>query len=478
MTRTIGRATVVAALLSVATTAAMAQPTGSAPNYGCPLGETKSTSCVNGGGSSLAAFVYAAPATTTPVFAGGEMTQYAASTGGTTGISYVTAGSGAGQKAFALNDPSQYATGIAVDAYTVHFGASDAFVDANSSLFPYVASSTGAVTLLPTGGRFIQIPMFATPIAITVNNAKMTANGKITLKDDDLCGIFSGKLTNWNQTSAHTQLTAGTIHVYWRADNGGSGTTYLLTQHLAKVCTTANTATGITFAATTKFATLFPGYIAPATSTSLWGMPPTGYSNFIAANHNGGVADGVNNDATNSAIGFNSPDYTAIAATPATTTAPKPYTSLFVAKLLNAANNIAYLPSLANVTLAITNPGAAIDPTPPTGTALAAGVQTSWVPQIPQPASGYPIVGYTNLMFAQCYKSVTVANSLKGFLTKHINGVYKTLLNNNGFVPMLGTSKTGFGLAISNVFLNNTKGYNLNIGNTTACGALTTAEKR
>lgn len=467
MIRTISRATLVAGLLSAATTAAMAQ-TGSAPNYNCPSTAATATTCINGGGSSLAAFVYATPATTTPVFAGGEMTQFAASTGGTTGFSYEKASSGAGQAAIQLNDPSQFGNGDAVNAFAVHFAASDAYIDSKSVLFPYV----GAGLHLPTGGQFIQIPMFATPITIPVANAKMTTNGSVTLTDNDLCGIFSGKLTNWNQTSVSTKLTAGTIKVYWRADNKGSGTTFLLTQHLAKVCTTANTATGITFSATSKFASLFPGVVTPPNDgTTLWTMP-AGYTTFVGVKGSNGVADGVNNDATVSAIGYVSPDYTSVAATPATTTAAKPYTKLFVASLMNASNATAYLPTVTNVNLAITNPGSATDATAP-ATAAAAAIQTNWVPQIALPAKGYPIVGYTNLLLMQCYKSTTVANSLVSFLTKHFQGSYTTLLQNNGFVPTVGGSSTGFGGAILKSFLSNQSGYNLNIGNVTACKGVT-----
>ncbi len=481
MIRTLSRATFVAALISAATTAAIAAPTGSAPSYGCPTGAaTASTTCVNGGGSSLAKNVYVGTNTVTPSLAG-EMTQYALSTAGSSGFAYEKAGSGAGQSAFLNNDPSLFGNGSLAGAYNVHFGASDAFIDGSSVLNPYV----GANKPLPSGGQFIQIPMFATPITIPLRNAKVASNWtggvinstpKVTLTDDDLCGIFSGLITNWNQTSAAASLTAGTIKVYWRADNLGSGTTFLLTQHLASVCTAANTASSATFTGfvkTTKLAKLFVGWTGPATGdkTTLYTIPSSSAPNFVAGiSGSGALANGVNNDATGSAIGYVSPDFTSIAVTPAASGVAKPFTNLYVAGVKNATDGVSYLPTLAAVTTAITTgAGSAINPTPPTSFATAA-IQTNWVPQIAAPTAGYPIVGYTNLLIAQCYKNVNVANSLSGYLKNHYNGLYNGMLKSNGFVPLVTSTSNGFGTAIitqflgPNGFMNGTVGLNVNNG--------------
>jgi ABC-type phosphate transport system substrate-binding protein len=464
MTRMIGRMAVqaaVTALMAATATAAMAQ-TGTAPNYGCPTGEVSPTVCINGGGSSLAAYVYSAPASGS--FPGGELTQYAASTGGSIGFSYEKASSGAGQTAFLNNDPGDF-NGTTESGYPVDFAASDAFVNSGSVLFPYV----GAGHPIPAGGgQFIQIPIFATPITVPITNTKMTANGKVSLTDSDLCGIFSGKLTNWNQTSVASKLTAGTIKVYWRDDNSGSGTTFLFTNHLASVCTAAETLSGFTFSATTKFATLFNGVhgvtvvTPPNDGATVWTIPVAAdgsFANLVGAKGSSGVADGVNNDATGSATGYLSPDYTAIAAIPATTTAPKPYTKLFVASV----------PTLANVSLAINNPGSdALNPQPPT-TAAASAIQTNWVPVIFTPSKGYPITGYTNWDFAQCYKTAAVANGIAGFLKKHYSGAYATAVSDSGFVPLVGGAASGYGSAINKNFLTNGSGFNQNLQNATAC---------
>jgi ABC-type phosphate transport system substrate-binding protein len=476
-----------AALLSAAASAAMAQ-TGTAPNYNCPTKQAANTTCINGGGSTLAANVYTE---TTP--AQGIFTMVASVSGGTLGIYYEPAGSGAGQTGLASNDPFNFGNGDTAGEFVVHYAASDAYITSSSALAPAIYPGTLASiskTTYPfsgSGGAFIQLPMFATPIAISINNPKVTADGSgskavkgsVAFTDSDLCGIFSGKITNWGATSAKAKLTAGTIHVYWRADNGGSGTTFLLLQHLAAVCNSSNTMAGFTFKATTKFATLFAGVDGastnnPPTGPILWVINPgnNGYaSNFIGAKGNPGVAGGVLTDSTSSAIGYNSPDYTSIAKTPAA----GPYSALLVADVKNSVNNISYAPDVGSLLLAMQHPGNATNPNPPT-TKAQAQVQTNWVPAIASPAEGYPIMGYTNLDVAQCYKNAVVAKGVMNMIKTDLSPVSKTLLNNNGFQPTIGGNTSGWGAAILSAFVTNTgvlAGANLNIGNTTACAGVT-----
>jgi len=482
MTRTLGRSAFAAALLSAVSTAAFATTiTGTAPNYGCPSTAGAGTTCLNGGGSTLAAPSYVGT-NATPNLAG-EFTQYATSTGGTVGVYYENAGSGAGQTAFYADDPSQFGNGDLAGAFHVHFGASDAFVVPGSGL----GSIIGAGHPMVSGGQFIQVPMFGTPITIAVKNKLVTANGGAKLNDNDLCGIFSGLLTNWNQTSAKG-LTAGKIQVYWRNDNGGSGTTFLLLQHLAKVCTDfTNTASSATFngftatGATTKFAKLFVGnnsaaISADTTHTLLWTIPTQPGANFNGAKGSGKVADGIVNDATGSAIGWLSPDFTAIAAVPNPAGGALPYSKLFVAALLN--NGTYYSPSVVNTTAALLAGGG----TPPAGKPGIGGatdpaVQTNWVPQIAAPGKGYPIVGYTNINFAQCYKSATVAKTIEAVLQNQINGKYNVEMNARGFVPVTSIAgqalSNAFGKAIINNFVTNTTGNKLNINNPTVCATVT-----
>ena len=224
---------------------------------------------IQGGGSSLVAPTIGANSP-----ASGEIGLYGTANATFT---YYSVGSGAGQNAFLNNQPTFFGAGV---TGTVHFANSDAAL-ATTQISTYKAG------LGTTNGPLIQIPYIVTPItvpvvngpAVTSTTTPQTTPGQahsIALNDDDLCGIFSGKLTNWNQVinpetnAAYT--TSAPIKVIYRSD--GSGTTELLTRHLAAVCTTANTASGVSFVDSLTFTASFPG-----------GVP----ANFTAASGSGGV---------------------------------------------------------------------------------------------------------------------------------------------------------------------------------------------
>lgn len=239
-------------------------------------------------------------------------------------FTYFSVGSGAGQNAFLNNQPTFFGAGV---TGTVHFANSDAALS-TAQLTSYKAG------LGATNGPLIQIPYVVTPItvpvvngpAVTSTTTPQTTPGQahsIALNDDDLCGIFSGKLTNWNQvtnpetTAVYT--TNAPIKVIYRSD--GSGTTELLTRHLAAVCTTANTATGVTFVDSLTFTASFPGGVVP--------------SNFTAASGSGGVRNALS-ASTGAAVAYLSPDYTNTFLAPSSTVVtPAGALQLPVASLVN-----------------------------------------------------------------------------------------------------------------------------------------------
>ncbi len=53
----------------------------------------------------------------------------------------------------------------------------------------------------------------------------------------------------------------------------------------------------------------------------------------------------------------------------------------------------------------------------PTG--AAAENLANWVPVFGNPNAGYPIAGYTNFVFGQCYKNGTVGANVRAFLARH-----------------------------------------------------------
>ncbi|KDB08116.1 Alkaline phosphatase [Burkholderia sp. lig30] len=400
---------------------------------------------IQGGGSSLVAPTIGAIGNTAT-----EIGLFGTSEGSFT---YYSVGSGAGQNAFLNNQPTYFGTTV---TGTVDFANSDAALSA-SQVTNY-NNGLGA-----TNGPLIQIPYIVTPITVPVVNAPavtstttpQTTPGQahsIALNDNDLCGIFSGKLTNWNQvTNPETSTTYSLnapIKVVYRTD--GSGTTELLTRHLAAVCTTANTATGVTFVDSLTFAntTAFPS-----------GVP----SNFVGASGSGGVRNSLTSlsSAGTAAIAYLSPDYTNTFLAPSSTVVTSSGAlQLPLASLVNAKNSAYYAPTYANATTALgtvslPTGGNAADP-------------TQWVPNVANPTSGYPISGTSQIIVSQCYASSSVGTAVHDFLNSHYtNASFASIVHGNGF----DTVPSGFETAISSNFLTNTSGKNLDIDDSNVCGA-------
>src|SRR5262249_29729048 len=104
---------------------------------------------------------------------------------------------------------------------------------------------------------------------------------------------------------------------------------------------------------------------------------------------------------------------------------------------------------------------------------------TKWVPLVPNPSTGYLIVGWTNWKIASCYTTTAQANQLIGFLTDHMNLAGRNgdklfpKVTAGGFVPVSGANQfgapTGMAAAIRDNFTTNNTGNNLNINNATTC---------
>lgn len=402
---------------------------------------------INGGGSSLAYPTYIA--------------DYAAITASksTDLFSYEAVGSGAGQNAFLNNsigyfepesgsNPNGYGAGVltygTIVGTEVDFGASDAFLSASQLTNP----ATGSYAQSSVDGPLIQLPTIGTPIAMAYNESAVGSSG-LTLTDAQICGVLSGKITDWH--SLVSSIPTGTpITVVYRSD--GSGTTFLTTQHLGAVCNSSDTASGITFSATKTFAALFPNSTPP--------------SNFIGEEGSGNVANKVL--ATSGGFAYLSPDYTSIAPHSANPT------DLAVASVVNATDGKVYAPTVANTTLGLANPGAgSTNPTPPSSKSAAMN-PLDWVPSIPVTTKGYPIVGYTTMDVSSCYANASrgklVITMLKDIYKK--SGSFATITTNNGFVPLPNSGAAKFYTAIDDDFLSNKSGYDLDIDDATSCAGL------
>ncbi|MFL1416402.1 substrate-binding domain-containing protein [Pseudomonas fildesensis] len=346
----------------------------------------------------------------------------------TTGFApYIGVGSGKGKIAFLNNDYSQFGTG----ATNVHWAGSDSKLSI-AELLAYKNGHQAA------WGKLIQVPSVATSVAIPFNKAGTNA---VDLSVNQLCGVFSGRLSDWSQITGSGRT--GAIKVVYRSES--SGTTELFTRFLNAKCTEAKA-----FAITTTFSSSY-GNVANSV--------PAGA---VAANGSQGVMTALN--ATDGGITYMSPDYAA-------TTLAGLDDATKVAKIGGVS------PAPANVSTAI---GLIPAPTEARadGSFIDATVQDNWVPvfaatasgasTFAYPTSGYPILGFTNVIFSQCYADATQTTQVRAFFARHYGAFSNndTAINNNRFVPLPSNWKK----AVRDTFAtaSNAQG----IGNTSVCNGI------
>ncbi|MBN3724064.1 substrate-binding domain-containing protein [Burkholderia sp. Ac-20379] len=393
---------------------------------------------VQGGGSSLVA-----PTINT------EIANFSTSVGAFT---YFSVGSGAGQNAFLQNQPTFFGAGV---TGTVDFANSDAAL---------LSSQISGYSRASTDGKLIQIPYIVTAIAIPVVGAPAVTSTttpqtspsqshSIALNDDDLCGIFSGRITDWSGVANPEggNYAAAPIKVVYRTD--GSGTTELLTRHLSQVChnTGSNINSNVAFVDSLTFTDSF-GSSLP--------------SNFVGASGSGGVRNAVLNTTANGAtVAYLSPDYTNTLLAPQSSVVTSASAAqLQVASLVNATDGKYYAPNYTNATTALGSIK------PPVDTKARASNQLNWVPAAGNPVVGYPVSGTSQIILSQCYQDASKTNAVATFIATHFtNPNFAAIVHGNGFdtVPSL------YQQAISDVFVSDNLGYGLSIGNSTACSTVT-----
>lgn len=364
---------------------------------------------VNGGGATLPQPLYQTAGVLTTGFA-----------------AYIGVGSGNGKAAFLNNDYTKFVAGNT--SKNVHWAGSDSKLTA-AELSTYASAKQAG------WGKLIQVPSVATSVAVPFNKAGTAA---VDLSVNQLCGVFSGRLTDWSQITGSGRT--GAIKVVYRSES--SGTTELFTRFLNAKCTEAES-----FAVTTFFDQSYGNVTkkVPAGSVSASGSQP--------------VMTLLN--ATDGGITYMSPDYAA-----------STLAGLDDATKVAKVNGVS--PAPANVSTAI----AAV----PVPSAANASNQNAWVPTfaaaasttdpsiVAYPTSGYPILGFTNLIFSQCYANAEQTTQVRNFFTRHYNlsafGSNDTAIRNNRFVPLPDSWKT----AINNNFL--TASSALSIGKSDVCNGI------
>ncbi|MGX0890008.1 phosphate transport system substrate-binding protein [Pseudomonas sp. ADAK2 TE3594] len=361
---------------------------------------------INGGGATLPQPLYQTTGVLTTGFA-----------------AYIGVGSGNGKAAFLNNDYTKFVAGTT--GKNVHWAGSDSKLSA-TELSNYVSAHGAA------WGPLIQVPSVATSVAIPFNK---TGTANVDLSVNQLCGVFSGRLTDWSQITGSGRT--GAINVVYR--NESSGTTELFTRFLNAKCAETGT-----FAITTNFASSYSG-----------GLP----AGAVPAVTSQGVMDALN--AAQGRITYMSPDYAA-------TTLAGLSDATKVAKVAGVS------PAPANVSTAIaavpvpvapnlTNPNAWVP-------VFAATTSPTDPSVVAYPSTGYPILGFTNLVFSQCYADATQTSQVRTFFGRHYGATAAfnndAAITNNRFVPLPSAWKQ----AVRDNFVTASSG--LSIGNTSVCNAI------
>lgn len=443
---------------------------------------TTAPSIIVGGGATSPQANYAEPNDPVTGAPRSEFSLYNSTSTAVQFGSYVASASGSGQQAFIQNDHTCNLNKVSGanggkcsntpgGANTVHYALSD-----NVLSSAQIASWATVTYGQNAAGNIIQLPLLGTGTALPITNAALKKNGGFSLSDNDLCGIFSGLITNWSQITDAVDLLGnpvspapGTIQVVYRTDS--AATTFLLTNHLSTpgLCTAANTAVGVTFRATTTFATLFQNDGAG----NITGGPLFGRA--VGRTGNAGVANflaGLSNGRQANSIGYVPPDWTSITASAGggSVLSNGLPSKLLVASLLQGTTPV--LPNGVQILTGLKNPSVGQNLTPPK--TVADGLNPSkWVPVIQQTSLGYPIVGYGTMDLAQCYADKKVQTGLINFLTLHYsNASYKAIQKAHGLVAIANTPAAAFYTTIRQRLLTNTGPlplWNINIGNATAC---------
>jgi phosphate transport system substrate-binding protein len=429
-----------------------------------PAAATAAT--MNGGGSTLGGETLAG--------SGGEFALFNETATKAVFGTFWVAGSGPAQKAVINNDLT-----CDIDAVTEYNGGACTGSDGGANAVDYaLAEETLSSTQIATwatssfgqaaASNLIQIPAFGIAPAIVVNDTNITTNGELELSDNDLCGIFSGRITDFSQiTDSSTAPAAGKFNLVYRTD--ANVMSFLLTNHLNAVCTTRNTHPGVSFTATTTFASLFPGGINSIIPDAVGEAGDAGVANYLSGLTSAGAIP--------QAIGYVSTGWTSLYPDSQAVLSNGEPSTLLVAAL--ETGKIHYQPTIANVTegLLKAKAGTGVNVTPPTNATEGAN-PALWVPVVPVVSKGYPIVGYTEFVLAQCYQTAAVGKGVVAFLKDHYgNAAYQAIQNANGFVTLDQVKANKFLKTIDDNILANddlTNGdyWNINIGNPTACAGL------
>jgi ABC-type phosphate transport system substrate-binding protein len=257
--------------------------------------------------------------------------------------------------------------------------------------------STYTANQLPTRGNPIQVPIAYGAIAVAYNQTG-GPTGSINIATRDLCRIFDGTITNYNQlTTPSTTGFSGPITVEIRSDS--SGTTNGFTSFLAVACPGAIGGAYFLSAGVNTFPTGTPALTAP------------GYTNFVRSSGNDGVTNAIGS--TSGGLGYVTASVTSLVSL----NTPNNLNPAPTAARLQVGGNTAtfVLPNSAGVRAANTTALTLVpDATYPTTVFTIGGLVNSRTnaggPIVPTAANAYPITVPTYFLAYTRYSTAGIAD--------------------------------------------------------------------
>jgi ABC-type phosphate transport system substrate-binding protein len=338
---------------------------------------------------------------------------------------YQPIGSGGGQVAFLSQTPSSTIPstgnpescpngGFACIPYpNWSYSGSDAtFSSAQISCYQVggPCGSGGAVipAAQPARGQYFQIPTLETPITFAYDpSGQSVPAGGLRLSRNSYCGIWEGAIANWGDPgitadNGGVQVSTQAITRVVRSD--GSGTTFLLTNHLNTVCQGLSNPT-YDWTAGAGTAVTWPGTVTAVSGSS-------------------GVASTT--QTTAGAIGYVGPSYVL-------PVAPAGPPTILLQNQYAITNHVTQFrgPTIANTSKAFKSVGVPTNPDP---------FDLALLNPNPIESGAYPVVGFTWLEAYQCYSTSTAAVGVKDIIKWYALTGTTTPANNvlaaQGFAPL------------------------------------------
>jgi ABC-type phosphate transport system substrate-binding protein len=358
-------------------------------------------------------------------------------------VLYSAVGSGAGQSSYLANNPSLLGPpGNGTVPYTsgdypaypypaLTFAAGDAPLSASQ-----VSSYNSAHQT--TWGPAFQLPTLVVGIALPFNNSGLTFNNAIpaggssgfNLSRTNMCGIFSGNITDWSDTRLASDnggtppsSTSMQIKVIFRHD--GSGTTFIASNSMVDQCSMTSypiptswypAGTPVSAAGNTSF--FINAYTNGVLPANFYDEENVNGNNYGSGST--GIADAVG--ATTGAISYLSPDFVQPFSVPGHVASPAP--NLENQYNVTHGTGVFLPPTAAGEVVAISG----ISPPAANSSATAWGL--AGVSPNPAEQTAYPLSGFTWAYLYSCYSNVTTVDALLSGTT----GLYKFMWSLPGSV--------------------------------------------